>query len=88
MLSLRVAGDYNGDAIVDAADYVIWQKMDGSQSALNTWTANYGRGTGDGSSANSAVPEPMGTITLAVVIYVTVHGRRPSWATADNLQSG
>ena len=40
--SVTVSGDYNHDSKVDAADYVVWRKSDGSQSGYDTWRANFG----------------------------------------------
>jgi hypothetical protein len=66
----NVQGDYNGNAVVDAADYVVWRNTQGSNdptadgnhdgvvdiSDFEIWRANFGMSTG-GSSA-TAVPEP------------------------------
>ncbi len=55
------SGDFNGDGTVDAADYAVWRKTDGTQAGYDTWLANFGSpAAGSGSSvANSAnVPEP------------------------------
>jgi hypothetical protein len=56
-------GDYNGDGTVDAADYVVWRKTDGSPSGYNTWRTNFDRTAGGGGPLGSgagqaAVPEP------------------------------
>jgi hypothetical protein len=55
-----LAGDYNNDGRVDAADYVVWRKNDGSQNGYNTWRTNFGRTSGSGAALDSAagVPEP------------------------------
>jgi hypothetical protein len=59
-----LAGDFNDDGKVDAADYVVWRKNEGTLDEYNTWRTNFGRttGGGDGSvasfAAKSAVPEP------------------------------
>jgi T5SS/PEP-CTERM-associated repeat protein len=37
-----LAGDYNGNGTVDAADYVVWRKNDGTQAGYDTWRANFG----------------------------------------------
>ena len=39
-----VSGDYNGDAVVDAADYVLWRKnnINGTQG-YTTWCANFAK---------------------------------------------
>jgi hypothetical protein len=57
-------GDYNDDGTVDAADYVVWRKFEGTTTTLpndphggtigalqfNTWRANFGNTTGGGTS--------------------------------------
>ena len=58
-----LAGDFNEDGAVDAADYVVWRKTGGSQDEYNTWRTNFGRTAGGGGSAaslasQSPVPEP------------------------------
>ena len=32
-------GDFNNDGTVDAADYVVWRKTDGTQTGYNAWRA-------------------------------------------------
>jgi hypothetical protein len=65
----QLLGDYNFDGAVDAADYVVWRKNDGSQAGYDLWRTNFGRtvGNGAGTSARSlaSVPEP-GRIALLV----------------------
>jgi hypothetical protein len=64
-----LAGDYNNDGKVDAADYVVWRNGLGAtytQDNYNIWRANFGRTSGSGTSgiseavgrADGAVPEP------------------------------
>jgi len=66
-----VPGDYNGNGIVDAADYVLWRNGGPLQNEVNTigtvdasdydaWRARFGNTSGSGSSlvASAAVPEP------------------------------
>ncbi len=36
--------DVNGDQSVDAADYVLWRKTDGSQPVYNAWKKHFGEG--------------------------------------------
>ncbi len=64
-----VAGDYNGNGLVDAADYTLYRDALGTNTTLANdttpgsvtaadlavWQANFGQG---GPSATSAVPEP------------------------------
>jgi len=59
-------GDYNGDGRVDAADYVVWRKNDGTPGGYNTWRTNFGRtsaGAAAGQSA-AAVPEPAAAVWM------------------------
>jgi hypothetical protein len=67
-------GDYNGDSVVDAADYVMWRKVDGTQGGYDLWKENFGaaaqasgpstlvqgfvRYVTSGSGGGGAVPEP------------------------------
>jgi pectate lyase len=68
-----LAGDYNNDGAVDPADYVVWRKamaggiMLANETAspgivdnedFDEWKGNFGATSGEGSSANAAVPEP------------------------------
>jgi hypothetical protein len=53
-----VAGDFNDDGSVDAADYVVWRKTDGSQSGYDTWRAHFGESLAGGSASNTTAPEP------------------------------
>jgi T5SS/PEP-CTERM-associated repeat protein len=76
VISTVLPGDYNGNGVVDAADYVVWRKTDGSQEGYNLWRTNFGRMAGSGSgataglsssatgSASAAVPEPTGIVTM------------------------
>jgi T5SS/PEP-CTERM-associated repeat protein len=68
-----IAGDYNGDASVNAADYVLWRKHNNTAVTLpndatpgtsaadySVWRSHFGQSQESGSGAifNSAVPEP------------------------------
>jgi autotransporter-associated beta strand protein len=75
-----LAGDFNDDGRVDAADYIVWRKMDGTTTGYDDWRANFGRtsaGAGSGSElgANSAVPEPS-TVALLIVAISSLLTRR------------
>jgi PEP-CTERM motif-containing protein len=73
ILSVTLAGDYNRNGIVDAADYTVWRDTLGSTTNLvadgngsrtidagdyDVWKTNFGNHSGAGASANAAVPEP------------------------------
>jgi hypothetical protein len=58
-----LAGDYNGNGTVDAADYVAWRKNPsafGGPGGYGIWRANFGRMAGAGSelAGGTVVPEP------------------------------
>jgi hypothetical protein len=65
-------GDYNNDYVVDAADYVVWRKTDGTPGNYDTWQANFGPAAGAratiGSAAINWVPEPATILILLVGI--------------------
>jgi fibronectin-binding autotransporter adhesin len=89
--SAGIAGDYNNNGIVDAADYVVWRSSLGSTTNLaadgnrngvidsgdlSVWRANFGQ-TG-GSSANietTPVPEPA-AISIYGLMLVGLFGMR------------
>jgi len=63
----QMAGDFNNNGAVDAADYLIWRRNDGSQEGYETWRANFGRADHGLSQGGFAlVPEPS-TLVLWVV---------------------
>lgn len=60
-----LVGDFNGDGVVDAADYVVWRDGFGpiySTDDYDDWRSNFGASTitaaANGSISNVAVPEP------------------------------
>jgi T5SS/PEP-CTERM-associated repeat protein len=83
ILSALLAGDYNGNGVVDAADYVVWRKTDGTQQGYDTWRANFGQTAGSGASlassrASGAIPEPatLWLMSLAIVWLCARHRSR------------
>jgi hypothetical protein len=86
-----LAGDYNGDHVVNAADYTVWRNLLGSNTALTNetaslgtvdeadyaaWKANFGASDGGGGSVG-AVPEPSSVVVIAIVFaFMTVALRR------------
>jgi autotransporter-associated beta strand protein len=87
-----VAGDYNGNGVVDAADYVLWRNGGPLQNEVSSagtvdaqdyveWRARFGNtsGSGSGSLLNSAgVPEPatVGLLVLALVGFAAAGRKR------------
>jgi hypothetical protein len=62
-----IAGDYNTDGTVDAADYVLWRKSGASPEAYDEWRANFGSIAGAAASLmDASVPEPRGMILFAI----------------------
>jgi hypothetical protein len=76
-VSIPVAGDFNFDDAVDAADYVAWRKNGGTQTAFNRWRANFGATAGGssgsalGQASREGVPEPA-SATLALLVAIPV----------------
>jgi hypothetical protein len=84
-----IPGDYNSNGTVDAGDYVLWRKYNNTSTTLpndatpgtnasdyTVWRAHFGQppGSGSGTSANAAVPEPA---TLVMLMFaVAVQGLR------------
>ena len=75
VLPQPVAGDYNNNGTVDAADYVLWRNGGPLQNEVhnpgtvsiedyNEWKARFGK-PGSGSGVNAGVPEPT---TLAMLM--------------------
>jgi hypothetical protein len=82
-----LAGDYNGNGIVDAADYVVWQNGLGTtytQADYDVWKSTFGNSTAGGSqlaSGQSAVPEPatvLATLLGCCISAATTRIRRRS----------
>jgi hypothetical protein len=61
-------GDYNSDGVVDAADYVVWRKNDGTQAGYETWRTHFGATTvaAVSSAQSPPVPEPTAAILFCV----------------------
>jgi hypothetical protein len=87
-----VAGDFNDDGTVDAADYVVWRKNLGTTNALpnddqlgtpigpshlSLWRANFGESSPGGGSGTAAAPEPSAFVLLSLAsICIGLFGRR------------
>jgi hypothetical protein len=74
-----LAGDFNADGSVDAADYVVWRKGLGTtHTALQygIWRANFGKTTASAAVATGNVPEPPTIASMLIVLLMTVSSRR------------
>jgi hypothetical protein len=59
-------GNFNGDDVVNASDYVAWRKTPGISEGYNAWRVNFGETAGSGSAANGTVPEPATALLLSI----------------------
>ena len=87
-----VAGDYNANGVVDAADYVVWRNASPTATLPNdstagvvdssdyaTWKANFGKTpAGSGLGMGAAVPEPisMPLIAMGALGLISLSRRR------------
>jgi fibronectin-binding autotransporter adhesin len=82
--SLGVPGDYNGNGVVDGADYVLWRnggplqnEVDNpgtvNQADYTAWRARFGNsGAGSGLGDSTAVPEPATLLLSLLMICFTL----------------
>lgn len=84
-----LAGDYNDDGVVDAADYTVWRDALGGGTLANetaspgvvdeadflAWKVNFGASGGGGAATAATVPEPA-TLWLSVVAAGLLAGKR------------
>jgi hypothetical protein len=79
-----LAGDYNKNGTVDAADYVVWRKFIGPSQGYDAWRAHFGEtsaSSGSGASANATVPEPA-TMVMLIAMAAGVSTRQ-RWRTGQ-----
>jgi hypothetical protein len=68
-------GDFNGDHNVDAADYVVWRKTDGSQPGFAAWRAHFGSSLPvDSGAAPPALTAPLPTVPEPVSAMLIAFG--------------
>jgi hypothetical protein len=87
----RLPGDYNRDAVVDAADYVVWRRAmdgelnlaaDGSGNGIidaadyQVWSANFGATAATGAANQQVVAEPGSLAVICLGTFVTCLMRR------------
>ncbi|QDS99763.1 PEP-CTERM sorting domain-containing protein [Adhaeretor mobilis] len=73
--SVGLAGDFDGNDIVDGADFLLWQ-TDNSVGDLADWQANYGMSASTASPVASAVPEPTSAVLCLLGGLLGVSRRR------------
>jgi hypothetical protein len=102
--TVGVSGDFNGNGVVDAADYVLWRNGGPLQNDptsgiqledYDTWRASFGRSGGSGSSlsGSAAVPEPASWLLALFVpsllyIYIGRGGARRRPVSLSQLKTG
>jgi hypothetical protein len=82
-----VQGDYNGNGVVDAADYVLWRKGADLQNEVadpdvispedyTEWRARFGNVSGSALGSGAAVPEPAtATLLFCAALAAAAYGR-------------
>lgn len=94
VISAGLPGDYNQDGSVDAADYVVWRKNEGTTNPLpndpiggtidadqyNQWRTHFGQptGNGPGAGAKATAPEPATLVLLMFAAAGWCVLRRPA----------
>jgi hypothetical protein len=62
----NIAGDFDGNGVVDGNDFLTWQRDLGDATNLGIWQSNYGATALSAASAASAVPEPTSASLLII----------------------
>jgi hypothetical protein len=91
VLPMALLGDYNGDGVVNAADYTVWRNSLGSTTNLAAdgdgdrridsddyvvWKNNFGSTIGAGALLPQAIPEPGPLVLLSSVLVALLFRRR------------
>lgn len=74
-----LAGDYNGDGLVDAADYTVWRDGGAApegQSGYELWASHYGASVETALASVETVPEPTGALLLSAALSGLLAGPR------------
>jgi hypothetical protein len=58
-LVVGLAGDFDQNGSVDAADYVWWRQFDGTPATYESWRSNFGNTAPSASGTAIEIPEPM-----------------------------
>ena len=79
ILPQPVTADYNGNGVVDAADYVVWRNGDSpddTQAGYDLWRANFGNGNNGLGASLAAAPEPASVGLLLIGLVAMTAARR------------
>jgi 3-phytase len=91
---LPLAGDYNGDGIVNAADYTVWRNTLGSDQDLRAdgnsdqmidqedyfvWKSHFGETAASGTSENAAGPDPVPEPSTRTLLVLSAVGCAHWW---------
>jgi hypothetical protein len=73
-----IAGDFNQDGAVDAADFVVWRKNVNATSEVtgyDHWRGNFGRAAAEDSllAGSAAVPEPTAAVAVVILLPLVCH---------------
>jgi hypothetical protein len=87
-LTSLLTGDFSGDGNVDAADYVLWRKTNGSTTGYDRWRSNYDGSLGSG-MLSSNVPEPSCWLLIATAVAMPIRRlQRPRRFARKSLKFG
>ena len=82
-LSEDLAGDFNNDGIVNAADYTVWRdtlaNAAGGAEKYGIWKANFGRRRGDGQAAAVRQCQPVPEPAAWVLTITAIAAVDPMW---------
>ena len=73
VVAVEITGDYNGNGVVDAADYTVWRDGVGTTytpTNYDVWKSNFGEAGGGSGSAQAAIPEPL-TLHIAAMWLIS-----------------
>ena len=90
LLTVPLSGDYNGDGVVDAADYIVWRDTLGQTGAglaadgnadgiidgldYDVWAGHFGQSLPDSAGASATIPEPSTAALLAIGCILALVG--------------
>ena len=67
----NLPGDFNLDGAVDAADYILWRKTDGTPAGYNAWRTHFGQPAGNerGTTFRRAIVDSARARGLSAVMF-------------------